>query len=661
MNNWTRGLWALLLVTLCAAGHATILAPMPPETRVVAAASAAPPTIQAFTIASAQDLTITFKDSQIPGPLASAYIAITKADQLVGSATLAPPATSAVVSVPGAVGDYTLYVFGSPNATYSVGTFTVCVAPASDPANCIQNASLAGNFTAQGTASDPTVSTLSVPITVTTAGSYTVTFADAQFPAALNVQPNLGLFQGSTVVQTAITSGSALNLNPGNYTLLALAQADPTAKAGLYTVTIAMTGSPPLLDRAVPVGLTSPTAPFENPTAQAVTLSVTDYAFPNALTSASALVTSGGTVLGTSSAGGTATTFNAPAGALNIWTYAAAGAGPGTFSATVSGATNLYTAAHSVGSGGSAYAFAYVSSVLPAGDYIATAADLQFPSQLSGLAFAVAQNGTVLQTSTSAATLNFTAAAGPVVLLVSAQTPASGSVSGNGLFDVNVQSTGAAGQILYDKVQAVSSTSALYDIQTLTVGVSGTFDASLSDLKFPEQFGNLSLVVSRGSEVLGKIYGGGTFSFSASPGQYQMTFVASPDATKNQLYGLYAVSVVPSLPTVTLTSSVASAPNGTAITLSWTSSNASSCTASGGNFVGPQATGSGSLAVLLNGATTYTLTCSGDGGSVSASVNVTATTVTSSSHSGGGALSLEFLSALLLLVLGRQRLQKNSS
>ncbi|HWY96600.1 MAG TPA: hypothetical protein VNX69_15490 [Steroidobacteraceae bacterium] len=635
-------------ICYCVLGVAHATDPLPAEARLVAASGAATTTQQSFTIAAAQDLVVTFTDLQIPAALVSASVVVTQGAAIAGTAQLAAPATSATVSLPAATGDYTLYVFGQPNAGFSVGTFTVCVAPKASPSNCIQSASLAGNITAQSTANDPTVSTFNSSLQVTTAGSYTFNFQDLQFPVALNTAPNLALFQGSTAVKLGITAGSAISLSPGAYTLLAIAQADQTVKSGLYGITIALPGSPALLDTSVPVGLTKNSPPFLNATAQSVTLKVVDYGFPGPLASASALLTAGGSALGQASAAGGAMSFQAPAGDLQLWTYAAAGATPGTFSADVSGAADLYTIAQGVQPAGSAYAYAFVSPPLTAGSYQATATDLQFPSQLSGLSFAVAQNGAIVQQSATAAPINFNATAGNAILLVGAQTPASGSASGNGLFDVNLQTSGASAQLVYDKTQSVSSTAALLDTQTLNLGTSASFDASLTDLKFPAAFSNLALVVSRGSQILGKIYGGGVFSFPGSPGSYQLTFVATPGANQAtppviQQFGLYGVSIVFSAPVVNLTSSVASAVTDTAITLTWSSSNASSCTASGGNWTGSKAAGGGTEVIILSATTTYTLSCTGTGGVKAQSVTVTATAKPSSSGGGGGALDMMFL------------------
>lgn len=656
-----KGLGALALSVCALFGIAHAADPLPASTQLVAATGAAPPTQVTFSIATAQDLVVTLTDLQTPAAVVSAGVVVTQAGAIAASAQLASPATTATASLPGATGNYTLYVFGVPNASFSVGQFTVCVAPKASPSNCIQSASTAGFITVQSTAKDPTVSTLSQTLTVTAAGAYTFTFGDLQFPVALATAPSLALFQGSVQVALGITSGTALTLNPGTYQLLAIAQADATVKSGLYNVTIAgPTGSTPLLATVVPVGITPVGSPFDNPSAQNVVVTVTDYAFPGALTSASALLTSGGTVIGTANAAGGAATLAAPAGGLNLWTYASPGATSGTFSVDVAGSTDLYTTAQGVAAPGGTSTYAFVTPPLTAGSFQATAADLQFPSQLTALSFAVAQNGVLLKQSPAAATLGFTAAAGNAVLLVSAQPPATSSSTGNGLFDVNVQSTGASAQLLFDKTQNVSSAGALFESQTLTLGVNASFDATLTDLKFPTAFDNLALVISRGSAIQGKIFGGGTFSFAGSPGTYQLTFVATPSAS--QLYGLYAASIVFSAPTVTLTSNLSTASAGTPIGLTWSSSNASACTSSGGSWTGSQPTSGSNPAVVLAATTTYTLTCTGTGGSATQSVTVTATPA--KSGGGGGSVDPVWLmvaSGLLLARLRRAERKRSSS
>lgn len=74
-------------------------------------------------------------------------------------------------------------------------------------------------------------------------------------------------------------------------------------------------------------------------------------------------------------------------------------------------------------------------------------------------------------------------------------------------------------------------------------------------------------------------------------------------------------------PTVTLSASPASLTAGQASTLTWASTNADSCTASGA-WSGTQATSGSASTGAINQTSTYTLTCSGAGGSASASASV---------------------------------------
>jgi hypothetical protein len=642
---------ALMGAGLFANSQTTNTDPLPPAAFVVGVTGTPAATVQAFTIpAPAEDLTITLTDLQVPAALSSAAVVIVQSGALVAQAALASPATSATVALAGAVGDYTLYVFGEPNSADSVGTFTVCVAPKSSPSNCIQNASISGNITASSSAAQTTVSTESVPLQVQTAGNYTVTFTDDQFPAALQTQPKLAIFQGIQPVATSITSGSQVSLAVGSYTLLAIAQADQTAQAGLYNVSIGVPGGVSLLSATYPVGkLTNPPLEVSNPSAQTLTLKVTDFQFPTALASAFAQVTSGATVLGSSSSSTTTpATFTATAGTLQVWSAATAGSGAGTYEVDLNSASaNLLTTAGAVNNG-TALAYAYVTSPLKAGNYQATATDFQFPAVLPTLQFAVAQSGTILQQSASAASVSFTAVAGPAVLVVGASPPASSA----GIFDVDIQTAGSTSTLEFDKTQPVDPTG-LISTQAVSIGVSGDFTVTLTDLQYPAQFQNLDLLVSSGGSVLGKIIGGGSFPISATPGTYQLSFVATPGSM--QQYGMYAVSIANSPTKVTLSASPTTVTTGATTTLSWTSSNATSCTGTGTGFAGSQDVGSGSVAVSVAATTTFSLTCTGAGGSATQSVTVTAKAA-SSSGGGGGKLDAGTLVMLsILIVAGSSR------
>jgi hypothetical protein len=199
----------------------------------------------------------------------------------------------------------------------------------------------------------------------------------------------------------------------------------------------------------------------------------------------------------------------------------------------------------------------------------------------------------------------------------------------------------------------------VFTTQSINLGVSGGYTTTLADLGFasgngfPPMFQNLAVVVSQGSQVLGKIYGGGSFSFPATPGQYVLTFVATPDSVQG--YGLYTVNVSSTPPTLTFTSSAATVAAGQAATLTWSSQNATTCTASGGTgWSGVQST-SGSVAVSISGTETLALSCAGPGGSVSKSLSVTASAPPAKSG-GGGSLDAAFLSMLgAWVILSRAR------
>lgn len=114
------------------------------------------------------------------------------------------------------------------------------------------------------------------------------------------------------------------------------------------------------------------------------------------------------------------------------------------------------------------------------------------------------------------------------------------------------------------------------------------------------------------------------------------------------------VAVAP-VPTVTLTASPTSMRAGISTLLTWSSSNATACTASGG-WTGPRAT-SGSISVTPSSGdtVTYTLSCTGSGGAAADSVTVTVTQAgDGAGDSGGGALGLEGLGLLSLLLLRRR-------
>jgi len=635
-------------------------------TNLIGLPSVAAPAQLAFTTTAAEALTVTLTDFQEPAAFTTLQIAVTLGDTLVGTANVDPTTHTATVAIPAAVGNYVLQVVGTPalassNSTLALGSFGACVTRNSDPTprTCIAADSFSGNIQAPSTASTTPSSALDTNFTSTVAGTYTVTITDDVFPVALQSVTG-GITDGSNPVNSV---GFALGANQvtlaagATYTLILGALADATVQAGLYGVHITDPTGAAVFDRTLPVGSLASATIVNNPAPQTLNLTLTDLMYPAAFSNLGAAVTSGSALLANLAMPGTDANVVAPAGNLQLWRYTIpAGTTPGVYSLTLTNATGssaLFSATQVVNSNTSSAPgmYAFVVDLTASGTYDLLVTDFQFPSALAATPTAtVAQNGAVLQQSSTG---EFTASAGNVVVLVNAAPPASGS----GIFSVTVQTTGTTPQVLLDQTQSVGAT---FTAQSIAVATAGSYDVTLTDLGFPENFATLAVVVSQGSQVLGKIFGGGTFSFSGTIGNYLLTFVDTPSSTATAAgatagYGLYSAHVASSAPSLTFTSSAATVAAGGSVTLTWSTENATACTASGSTAWSGSEQISGSASVVIPASEVLTLTCTGPGGSTNESVNITTTAAASSGHGGGGSLSEGVMLGLGLLVWAKWR------
>jgi hypothetical protein len=622
------------------------------QTNLIGLPTVAPPVQYTFTAATAQALTVTLTDLKQPAAFQSVEIAVTLGDTLVGSATVDATGT-AVVAVPAASGNYGLRVAGLPDATQGIGTFGVCVAPASTNTACIASDSFSNSIITPTTASTTASSSLTANFTSTVAGTYTVTITDDQFPAALQMLSG-GISNGSTPVNTTpfALGTNTITLSAGTvYTLILGAVADSTTSAGLYGVHIVDPNSNAVFDRTTPVGKLPAATLVNNPSAQALNVALTDFAYPAALSNLGVAITVGSVDLGQLTAAGTLSNIEAPSGQLFVWQYAVA-ASEGVYSLDITGpaasgsttGATVYSNVEAVNPTGTASTGTYAFAVtLPsAGNYQLTATDFQFPSSLQTLSATVAQNGAVL---TENSTGVFTAAAGVAIVLVTAEPPQ----SGNGVFDVNVSDTNTPATTYLDQTQAVGGTFTTQPI-TVTTSTAGGYTVTLADLGFPTplpDFANLAVVVSQGSTVLGKIYGSGNFPVSVTAGTYELTFVATP-GTSN--YGLYSINISSAAaPTVTFTASASSVTTDQPVELTWSTTNATACTAAGASSWTGTEPLTGTASVVVSTDLTLTLTCTGPGGSTTQTVNVTATAAASSGHGGGGSFDVLWLTGMAAL------------
>ena len=125
---------------------------------------------------------------------------------------------------------------------------------------------------------------------------------------------------------------------------------------------------------------------------------------------------------------------------------------------------------------------------------------------------------------------------------------------------------------------------------------------------------------------------------------YTLSCANNAGASQSTSVSLTAVAA-PVAPTLTLAAT--SITLGASTTLTWASSNATSCTASGSWTGTLAASGTKTLTPTAAGATTYSLTCANAAGSSTAS-SVTLTTVAPASSGGGGG-DLEWLTLAALL------------
>jgi hypothetical protein len=114
-------------------------------------------------------------------------------------------------------------------------------------------------------------------------------------------------------------------------------------------------------------------------------------------------------------------------------------------------------------------------------------------------------------------------------------------------------------------------------------------------------------------------------------------------------------ATAPPAPTVTIAANPTSVTVGTAATLTWSSTNATACTASGAWSGSEPVSGSMSETPTVAGEEIFTLTCTGAGGSANASAPLVAAALTvvggsaSGRIGGGGALDLASLAGLVML------------
>lgn len=676
----TRAIQGLVLTiaALAAASAAFAQTALVSDVHTVTTSGSPAAVEHSFTITSPGAYTVTLSDlgaALTPSaPLASVEMAVTQGNAIVGAPQILTSTGSITLNVT-ASATYILHVIGTPGTTLGSGPIEEDVAPSGGGTKLYSFIDAIQNPPQQQSTSVATVdNTFTAPV----AGMYTVTLTDLQFPASL--QSALLLLADNTTGQgttlTAAGTTTPLAINAGDScAILAIGQEASTAAGGLFSVSL----TPPAgtasfySTNVVPIGgvtllqSNATTNGALNLGAGSTTITVADLQFPQALNAAGVAVISGGqSVTGTTYPSITSSTtthtasgsFTATAGSYQVFGYAtpSTAATVGSYAVVLTqGTTSVFDDALAVGTtGGLLEPYSFNANVTAAGAYKVTLTDFQFPSPLTAVQFAAEQNGSLLANAAMAAgSFTVSPAQGQVTFLAFAQATGSG-----GIFGLDM-SSGSGATAVFDTTQGVG---AGFKMIPFTVSSAQTLGVTAADVQFPSALSTLEAAVTTGTTVEGKIIAGGSssgsttpitgsFSFSASPGTtYFVNVLAQPGSPAKA--GTYALTVMPA-PVVTLTPSVTSVNSGGTVTLTWSTQNATSCTASGGSgWSGSESPSGGSVTTsALTATTTFSLSCTGGGGTGSASAMVTVTTPSSSGKSGGGGGSLDLASILALASL----------
>ena len=657
--SWRSGARAFVAcgALALAAAPAAAQAPLLDVVHTVAGPDVPVPAEHSFSVSAAGTYNVTLTDlgTQLspPAPLASVEMAITSGNAIIGTPLMAAGTLTFTAS---GAGDYIIHV---------VATLSPPAQPSAPPIGAIGiNVSDANNNlldTFSDTLAPPSTSVpngagvLAGSFQVPTTGNYQVALTDLQFPQALSTLTLIIIQAGQPNPVTIIPGGAnpvMLQASPPPpapaivYDIFAVGSSSASPQAGLYSVSVTPAGGgQPVFTRTTAVGavglIGSPALK-----AQGYTLSLTDLATPAPLTQLGALVALNGTVIaqvaasGTQAFAGTANTYDV----FGIAEPATGGAGSYALALQPASGPTPFSVARAVSSPGGASAYSFDANIGTGGTYALNLADFAYPATFGSLNAIVVQSGAAVGKGLSAAgstNVDLTATAASV--LVFAQAGASG-----GLFGVDLTQSGANAPAF----AATQGVGQLFAAQQINVVNAGSYQVNVQDLAFPASFANLAVFVTRGSATVGSIFGGGSFPFQGTPGTYDVTFIAQPAQGSAFEAGTYAMTVGagPPPPTVTLTASGTNVTSGSTVTLTWTTQNATSCTASGG-WSGPQAVHGSFTSAALTTQTTFTFTCTGPGGNSqpqTVTVNITA-----SSGGGGGAVDVLLLSVLLGVLLVR--------
>jgi hypothetical protein len=667
MENFTR-------VTIACIGLACGITPAQaqvPLEQIIALSNTAVPVESApFSVPPGQSLDIRLLDlgaSVNPAAaLRSIRVGLMRGAVVVDS--LSAPGTKLVNNALG--GTYVLRIVGEPADDPASGPFSLVVT--TNPGG-VELARVVDTLSRPPPLVPPNVSVVQESFTVATAGQHEVKLTDLVFKDRLtNVEVLIASRTASPPVLVALelpgspssTSVNVIQSLPADtYDVFAVAESPASINAGVFSISVrSLATSTIAYSSAVPVGQVSLLG-TSNLQAGAHVLTLNDFAFPGLLARSGALVLRLGAETGRSAALGDTPLQVTDAGPHQILGLAAptASAGAGSFAVAIAMSTGstLFSSVKVAGGDPATGTpmFAFPVNVAAAGDYVANLRDFQFPTALATSSLGVAQGTALVGSRSLPGSLNATLAAGQAFLLLVARppVPSGGTLATSaGLAGVEL-SPASGGAPIFDVSQGVGGL-----FKSFPVTFTGTTDYrfSVTDTDFPARFAELAVVITRGNERVGSIFGEGTFDVLRAPaGNYFFNVIARVDATEES--GILAVSATtkPPDPVITFTANPVRPTSGGTTSLTWSTQDATACTASGA-WSGSRPTSGTETSPAITISSSFTLTCTGDGGSTASTVTVNPTTVPVTpppSSGGGGSLGLATLLALLLCFGWRAR------
>lgn len=593
-----------------------------------------------FTVVSAGAYEFELVDENLPQRLQSVTALLIRGDSVVSQLDLQGSAPAqAQVSFQGDPGIYRIHVFGQPASSDPQGTFRVRVRSAGASAALFE---FSDALTSEAA---PRPSGVTASFQVSEPGDYEVQITDRMFPVALSSIEGAVLFEGTMLNRGSAPSFTFTSAQAGTHTLALIAEASSAGGSGLYSVAVRRLPSGPVVYRTrYEVGTLPQPRVISIPVTGTHSLSLSDAQFPQSLTSFRVLLVQNDVV--GESTGGT-NNVNLGAGEVKIYSSLVASAGVGAIRMRLErGGSPVYAdvlLGDADSSPSSPSIFSIPIASLGAGDYSLATEDFAVPAALTSLRTAVAQGDGLINSWIGEGARTFTAAAGSARILVAAAP--TGPVN-NGIFGVRLQDAGGA--TLVESNQGVGG---LSRSQVIEIPAAGSYDIRLTDLGVPANLDSAILAVTRGTTLVGQVFGGGQLRTQLQPGQYVINFIGRPSTATT--YGAYAVQVEdsPPQPTITLTANPTSVNAGQTATLQWSTTNATSCTSANG-WTGSRAVSGTFTTSPLNVATTFELNCSGPGGSATATTTVNINSA-SGRGGGGGSVGLTLLVSLLVIAASR--------